>query len=297
MSINWSNTQVFKLIDMFQEREFLWNPMLPEYRDRWKKYGAWCEMANEFGLDKHIVERKMRSLIGQFQRELKKSRSCASDDDTSGSNWFAYKKMMFIRDRCRRGQGVDTDYETRSEDNEKEESEDAKLRENHDKDTEYPEVEFHHIKETEFVTPSIQQHNSMRKRPRPRDEKDPSIETLSVLDNMYESQHQRDEFDVFAELVAMKLRKLRNTCAKNTAQFHINNILYNADMGDYDWPSNSDRWRHRSPGAQPSSRSSYDAPHSRRHNNRGPALISESSNDGSVTTVDDIIKCEVLDQP
>lgn len=44
----------------------------------------------------------------------------------------------------------------------------------------------------------------------------------------------RDEFQVFGEHVAMKLRSLKSELAKNVAQYHINNILFEAITGKYD---------------------------------------------------------------
>lgn len=56
---------------------------------------------------------------------------------------------------------------------------------------------------------------------------------------MYESRRDRDETDIFGEYVASKLKEIKNTYARNTAHYHINNILFNASMGEYDWPTNT----------------------------------------------------------
>lgn len=45
----------------------------------------------------------------------------------------------------------------------------------------------------------------------------------------------RDEFDVYGESVAISLRKLRNVAA-TYAKFEINKILFNAELGYYDFP-------------------------------------------------------------
>lgn len=64
-----------------------------------------------------------------------------------------------------------------------------------------------------------------------------SEEALKLLKDMYESRRDRDETDIFGEYVASKLKEIKNTYARNTAQYHINNILFNASMGEYDWPT------------------------------------------------------------
>lgn len=46
----------------------------------------------------------------------------------------------------------------------------------------------------------------------------------------------RDEYTTYGELVAMKLKKIENSYARSTAQYHINNILYKAEIGTYNKP-------------------------------------------------------------
>lgn len=99
----WSNENVFKLIELFQDRELLWNTQIDAYKDRNKKHEAWMQIANEFNLDRHSIEKKIRSLVGQFQRESKKSKSSADDV----SKWFAYKKLLFLKDRNKPEETVD----------------------------------------------------------------------------------------------------------------------------------------------------------------------------------------------
>lgn len=43
----------------------------------------------------------------------------------------------------------------------------------------------------------------------------------------------RDEYQIYGELVACKIRKLPTAHAKNTVQHLINNILYEASLGKY----------------------------------------------------------------
>lgn len=86
---------------------------------------------------------------------------------------------------------------------------------------------------TPFATPK-----PFRKRRRPEVEQDPTQqEAVNILQRMYESRKSRDENDAFGEYVSMKLKQIKNSHAKNTAQHHINNILYNATMGQYDFPT------------------------------------------------------------
>ncbi|CAK1587005.1 unnamed protein product [Parnassius mnemosyne] len=52
------------------------------------------EIASEFNLDKKVIEKKIRSFVGPFNRECK-SKSGAGADESS--KWFAFKKLMFLK--------------------------------------------------------------------------------------------------------------------------------------------------------------------------------------------------------
>jgi hypothetical protein len=47
----------------------------------------------------------------------------------------------------------------------------------------------------------------------------------------------RDEFTVFAEHVAIRLKNITDVRARLVAQHQINNILFEAEMGKYNAPS------------------------------------------------------------
>ncbi|KAL4720031.1 hypothetical protein ACJJTC_014225 [Scirpophaga incertulas] len=215
----WSNENVITLIELFQERQVLWNPQMDEYKDRNKKHDAWMQIAAEFNLDKQAIEKKMRSLIGQFQRECKKPKSGAGADDIP--KWFAYKKLLFLKDRNKPEETVDGGLSVNETQSEKQIS-----------DT-----------NTDSGVPTEKPFTALktfRKRFRPQVTEDKtSEEALKLLKEMYESRRERDETDIFGEYVAKKLKEIKNTHARNTAQYHINNILFSASTGEYDWPTNT----------------------------------------------------------
>lgn len=99
---------------------------------------------------------------------------------------------------------------------------------------------------------------------------------------------------MFGEHVAAKLRNLNNSHAKHTAEYHINNILYNAAIGEYDWssftsspssyhgtPSNSG-YSYNTAGPSAVSESSINTP--------TPSAVTESSVDNSTQSLDEILK-------
>ncbi|CAG4973411.1 unnamed protein product [Parnassius apollo] len=79
---------------------------------------------------------------------------------------------------------------------------------------------------TLFATPK-----PFRKRRLPVEKDSTRQEAVKILQNMYETRKSRDESDAFVEYVSMKLKQIKNSYARNIAQHHINNILYNASIG------------------------------------------------------------------
>ena len=70
---------------------------------------------------------------------------------------------------------------------------------------------------------------------------------------------EKDEFDTFGEYVALVLRKLKTDYAKCTVKHHINNILYQGEIGMYDLSPNYD-FEHNSHRKPSSSSTSHAIP-------------------------------------
>ncbi|XP_066999016.2 uncharacterized protein [Anabrus simplex] len=64
-------------------------------------------------------------------------------------------------------------------------------------------------------------------------------EQNEVLEHVSTVKKERDNFDIFGELVAHKLRHLRTDYARTTVEHLISNILYEASMGKYDFPESN----------------------------------------------------------
>lgn len=93
----WDRDKIINLIELFREQPSLWDPTNPDYKIRNKKHDAWGSIALEMKLERAEVERKMRCLIGQFQRSFKrKSGSAASEVPVK---WFAFNSLMFLKDK------------------------------------------------------------------------------------------------------------------------------------------------------------------------------------------------------
>ncbi|XP_063538246.1 uncharacterized protein LOC134747583 [Cydia strobilella] len=221
MSFQWTNQNVFKLIEMFEERELLWNTMLEEYKDRNKKHKAWYEIANAFELERSVVEKKMRSLIGQFQRELKKDKSGVGCDEVS--NWFAFKKLMFLRNH----------------------NKPASTRDIGEKNSHNDELsEPYHVENFHIAAPMPMVYESTdttanlstisRKRTNSYDDKsDDPMGYGFAKQYQPSSKSGHDEFEIYGQYVASELRETKDLHSVLVAKRYINDILINARMGKY----------------------------------------------------------------
>lgn len=65
----WSNDDMFLLIDLYKEKPCLWDPTNNEYKLKAKRSDCWLEIANILNCDVSIVKKKMESLLTSFRRE------------------------------------------------------------------------------------------------------------------------------------------------------------------------------------------------------------------------------------
>ncbi|KAK4887254.1 hypothetical protein RN001_003525 [Aquatica leii] len=70
--MEWNDVNVLRLIELYREREILWNCKLKEYKNKNKRHDALLEIAVSFGVSKEEVDKKIRYLLSHFAREVKK---------------------------------------------------------------------------------------------------------------------------------------------------------------------------------------------------------------------------------
>ncbi|XP_050502839.1 uncharacterized protein LOC114332164 [Diabrotica virgifera virgifera] len=97
--MEWSKELTTRLIELFREQRVLWDPTFMDFKNRNKKHDAWTEIAAEVKTDTSEVEKKMRMLIGQFQRELKKGKSGDEVDAHYKTKWLFFNMLFFLKDK------------------------------------------------------------------------------------------------------------------------------------------------------------------------------------------------------
>ncbi|CAH1998066.1 unnamed protein product [Acanthoscelides obtectus] len=206
MSFNWDDEAVLLLIEKFHENDILWNPRNADYKNRNKRMDALNIIASVFDIDKGEVERKLKNLTSHYFREKKKfeqlQKSGAGIDDVQEPKWFAYKALNFLRDKNKPLPTVNSENDM---DSQKSQQDNATA-------------------------------TSSRKRRCGPDGDSDIAEALQVLKNMSASSSARDDASVFGEYIASKIRKM-DPMTTSTVQYHIQNIIYQAEMGVYSRPS------------------------------------------------------------
>lgn len=97
---DWNKDNVSKLIELFKEHPVLWDAGNPDYKIRNKKHDAWNEIANAMDMDRNDIEKKIRCLIGQYQRNSKKPKS-GSGADCGGPKWPYFHLFDFLKDKSK----------------------------------------------------------------------------------------------------------------------------------------------------------------------------------------------------
>ncbi|KAK4878977.1 hypothetical protein RN001_007123 [Aquatica leii] len=113
LKIEWNDVNVLRLIELDREREILWNWKLKEYKNKNKRHDALLEIAVLFGVSKEEVDKKIRYLLSHFAREVKKendtNKSGNGSDERYKSKSFAFKNLLFLRDRNKPKGSTDTE--------------------------------------------------------------------------------------------------------------------------------------------------------------------------------------------
>ncbi|GFR00479.1 MADF domain-containing protein [Trichonephila clavata] len=235
MEMDWSNDHCIELIGEYKKRDVLWNPKNPFYNSKNKKNEAWSEIAEQMKVDEKSIRQKMNSLLGSFRAQRSKGKRLIGTDkgvtEVYNSKWFAFEHMKFLLDKDEPKSTLDCQsdgYELSplsfrpTEDDYLEEiidPESLSLTESgNNTDSESGPSRFI-MKATEHEIPRpILKKRKLAEDPRIREARIPY-----------------DRFDSFGKYIASKMR-LYSRSTEITVEHHINEILYQADLGMFDEP-------------------------------------------------------------
>lgn len=104
----WTVEEVGNLIEAYREHTNLWDPKDMDYKNRIKKADSYKEIASMFNITSMEVERKIRNIISQYQRERRtyKKMKKSGAGHVFKPKWFGYNAMSFLHDKNKPRKGT-----------------------------------------------------------------------------------------------------------------------------------------------------------------------------------------------
>ncbi|CAH2009322.1 unnamed protein product [Acanthoscelides obtectus] len=201
----WSNEESLSFLEYYQTETCIWNPKDVNHKDKKKVADAWSRLAQLMGKPVKELKSKKEILMTTFRKHLKKKQdftlSGAGGEDIYKPTWFAYEMMeSFLLPVYTCIDGINT--ETQSQQNvvheEREETEDD---------------------HTDTITTPSRPSTSTNKRRRPiteTAEKQMATAFEQLTNDIRQRRsecrpaHEDDDCDLYAKLLAIKLRELPN---------------------------------------------------------------------------------------
>lgn len=265
---DWSVDMSLLLIDHYEQHPVLWDPKHPYYYSKNKKIDAWEAIAQSLNLDVKIVRQKMVSLLGSFRAQKSKGKKSigtgANKKDVYISKWFAFERMHFLLDRDEPRSSIKMEAANSDLTNESgpssplsdeyhhepttiietHDGSDMLLLKNEQSDLSIDEMDDYNPREDSPLGKEIAGPSPLPKRTRKAKklQNDHRVEqAIGMLQDTQACAISRpqyvplmpDRFSTYGEHVANKLRTY-SMRTQAIVEHAINNILFEADMGNYE---------------------------------------------------------------
>ncbi|KRT85324.1 Myb/SANT-like transcription factor, partial [Oryctes borbonicus] len=237
--MEWDNEKCLQLIDLYRLKPEIWQSTHKLYSNRLKKQDAWNEMGSDMGTTVDVIKAKLNSLLSSFRRERARESSSVrtgkGQDEVYRSKWFAYKAFDFLMDKNKCKKTLYSTNKGNSQEPINEENEDTQnlIHEDKEEVTLLDNLQSNSRENINAETTATKRMNftsHRRRKCKHETEADPCIEEAY---NVLKTSATRDACDIYGEHIAMKLRNYSSR-TQSVVQHLFNNILFNADMGQYD---------------------------------------------------------------
>ncbi|KAL4149796.1 hypothetical protein QTP88_003660 [Uroleucon formosanum] len=212
-------------------RPILWDCKLKGYKDRKKRHDAFIEIAVSFGVEKDEIERKLKNLLCHLSREMKKEKdsikSGGGTEEVYKSKWFAYESLLFLKDRNRpRGMtGTQDPLDIMTT----EPNEIVQKVVGNDND-----VSIQSTSTSQGKKRSLNYSRNQNKA------KYSAIdEALAIMKYVQGCRSVKNQYTLFGEQVGIQISGLNTPYSKKVVRQIISTVLFDAEMGKYDYPPNT----------------------------------------------------------
>ncbi|KAG8309338.1 hypothetical protein J6590_061312 [Homalodisca vitripennis] len=243
--MEWNDEQVLVLIDLYRERRLLWDSSDSQHKLKNQRHDSLTEIAVSFGVDKNEIERKWKNLTSHFWREKKKEaetkRTGSGADEPYVSKWFAYQPMNFLGDKNKPRNTQDSTQRKEEEDGPQDSQEEGinddsqVVHPQNSEDKQASTLSPSEVAGTKkpFKSPKAPKSKSARRRlvdsPGSSNALDEALNVMRSLQS--KRANIDDEYSLYGEQIAIKLRKLPSPRTRLVVQNKINQLLFEAEMG------------------------------------------------------------------
>ncbi|XP_050298442.1 uncharacterized protein LOC126737557 [Anthonomus grandis grandis] len=243
--MEWNREACLKLIDIYEQNPVLWNPKHGLYYNKIKKHDAWVNIGQNMQCGSEEVKKKMESMLASFRREKSKGKKSVGTgkgrQEVYISKWFAFTRMAFLLDRDEPTEtltSLNDDTETMEaasqEDIEDSLDQSTDINDDHSQNDrgnlDESQTELHQVKRTCRV--------NLKKGTKQNISREDSTiaEAFGMLKSVVAKEKPAEISDSCTDYGKHVANKLRNYSERTKAivQYHFNNILFQADMGNFE---------------------------------------------------------------
>ncbi|XP_063374500.1 uncharacterized protein LOC134662165 [Cydia amplana] len=226
----WTQKSTLALIKDIRLNPCLWNINCEDYKSRTKRVTAYKALGAKYGINGKEIEQKFHALKNQFRREHRRLEKQEEGLSPKQIHWFGYEPLLFLLNNCVKPSQDKFITEQDLEDSHT--KQDTSL-EYGDENTEYEEYEVLET-ETEAPKPSNPITFTSIKRKNNETGAATATEAFKCMRTLAEKICSRDEFDIYGEYIAYKLRESgRSHKEISIAQHEINTICFKLCMGEF----------------------------------------------------------------
>ncbi|XP_034828721.1 uncharacterized protein [Maniola hyperantus] len=204
--MSWTNDVALEFLDHYRIEQLLWDPKHPLHRNRCEINEAWRRIQSNFSISCSIVDlkRKKESLMTSFRFHYNRKKKCPVNYRTT---WFAYSFMeSFLSGK----------YEC-----------DSTNENGHDEDPIANPIQNVSVMVERQSSSGSRLNRSSSSKPQEYVYKR-QLDTVNYVKDE-KTKTETDEYDLYGQLLAKKLRKL-DEHQRDMAMHEIDNIMFNAKM-------------------------------------------------------------------
>lgn len=223
----WSIEKTVSLIQAYEMHPLLWNPREKLYKNKYKRNDAITDIASHVGCSVLEVKKKLESVLAQYRREKKNVTKSGMATSDRKKPWWGLKYLRFL----------DVKYVPNHTISNCDISESTEV-DNTEKEISQPEVTGDQENgEPINDRPSSSHSHTFKLPPNKRTRKEKQDEAYNIMKECYQkincTDNDRDEFSIYGEAVAARIRKLTNPVAICILKNKIDNAIFEAELEEY----------------------------------------------------------------